>query len=59
MKERKNMKEFIYWTNCDFCGQEKMTIGTTHGIYCKDCLRLMIEEYEEKIEHLEGVENEA
>ena len=30
-----------------------MTIGTPHGIYCKDCLRLMIEEYEEAIQDLE------
>lgn len=51
-------KNLIYFANCDFCGQDKITIGTPHGVYCKDCLRLMIEEFEEAIQDLEEKEFE-
>lgn len=52
-------KSLIHFANCDFCGQDKITIGTPHGVYCKDCLRLMIEEFEEAIQDLENAEDEA
>ena len=51
-------KNLIHFANCDFCGQDKTIIGTPHGVYCKDCLRLIIEEFEEAIEDLEEKEFE-
>lgn len=46
-------KSPIHFANCDFCGQDKIIIGTPHGCYCKECLQLIIEEFEGAIEELE------
>ena len=52
-------KSLIHFANCDFCGQDKTIIGTPHGCFCKECLRLMIDEFEGAIEDLEDAEGEA
>ena len=51
-------KSLIHFANCDFCGQDKTIIGTPHGCFCKECLRLMIDEFEGAIEDLEEKEFE-
>ena len=51
-------RDLICFANCDFCGQDKIIIGTPHGCYCKKCLELIIEEFEEAIYDLEEYEDE-
>lgn len=49
-------KNLICSDDCNFCGQDKTIIGTPHGVYCKGCVWLMIEEFEETIRDLEEKE---
>lgn len=45
-------KSPILFADCDFCRQNKTVINTPHGYYCKECLQLIIEEFEGAIEEL-------
>lgn len=47
-------------TDCDFCGKVHPYISSnSFGVYCLDCLKIMIGEYEDSInEIIEAEENE-
>ena len=52
-------RDLIHFSDCEFCGRDKIIIGTPHGCYCKECLELIIAEFEEAISDLEDYEDET
>ncbi len=45
--------------DCDFCGKVHPYISSnSFGVYCKDCLKIMIEECEDSIAEIEDKEGD-
>lgn len=42
----------VYGYECDFCGQVKPIVCTTHGCYCRSCFQLIIDECAEALDVL-------
>ena len=51
--------QVIYGYECDFCGQTKPIVCTTHGCYCASCFQLIIDECTEALAAFEEEENES
>jgi hypothetical protein len=46
-------------TDCDFCGKVHPYISSnSFGVYCKDCLKIMIGECEDSIAEIEDIEGD-